>query len=129
MVDLMAQKKPARCLRCDWTVAEAKKRSIGVSRSLSGRGPSLHPGADPTGSAPSSGRSCADRPEEGLKTMKHKHKWEVENVMLGNMLAALKLCRRCRTVKAPVDSGRPAYYVIQGSKAEDARRRGIRGGS
>lgn len=52
--------------------------------------------------------------------MTHAHRWVIENVWIGEVLAAVKVCRGCLTIKAPVDNGK--IFVIQGSRAEALRK-------
>ena len=53
--------------------------------------------------------------------MKHKHKWEVENLQIGDFVLAMKICRACKTIKEPIYAGVTTRFVIQGSRAEAER--------
>lgn len=54
------------------------------------------------------------------RVKKCKHQWTVENFMVPPT-QALVVCIRCRTIKKPIGWDSPAYFVIEGSKAEQDR--------
>ena len=50
--------------------------------------------------------------------MKCRHRWVVENVLLGSMVVAAVVCLKCQTLKKPIGWDGAVEFVTQGSTAE-----------